>query len=127
VNVSHWTRAAVMAANEKIVELSASPEHPLQGIIGMTNKPGMRVTNGGATGAYAMLAAYTWVASGLYDTVLVLGVERATDCFDFESMTETPEVIQGPPPELGQNTEEILLEAGYDWDEINALRDEGVV
>jgi len=77
-----------------IFELAAIPEHPLHGIIGMTNKPGMRVTNGGATGAYAMLAAYTWVASGLYDTVLVLGVERATDCFDFESMTETPEVIK---------------------------------
>jgi acetyl-CoA C-acetyltransferase len=26
--------------------------------------------------------------------VIVLGVERATDCFDFESMTETPEVIK---------------------------------
>lgn len=77
-----------------IFELSAIPEHPLHGIIGMTNKPGMRVTNGGATGAYAMLAAYAWIASGLYDVVLVLGVERATDCFDFESMTETPEVIK---------------------------------
>jgi acetyl-CoA C-acetyltransferase len=60
----------------------------------MTNKPGVRVTNGGATGAYAMLTAYTYIASGLYDTVLALGVERATDCFDFESMTETPEVIK---------------------------------
>ncbi|MBI4161036.1 MAG: hypothetical protein HY509_01150, partial [Acidobacteria bacterium] len=40
-----------------IFELAAIPEHPLHGIIGMTNKPGMRVTNGGATGAYAMLAA----------------------------------------------------------------------
>jgi acetyl-CoA C-acetyltransferase len=77
-----------------IFEMAAIPEHPLQGIIGMANKPGMRVTNGGATGAYAMLAAYTWVASGLYDVVMCLGVEKATDCFDFDSMTSTPEVIK---------------------------------
>jgi acetyl-CoA C-acetyltransferase len=86
--------AVVFGIYNDIFEMSAIPEHPLQGIIGLPNKPGMRVTNGGATGAYAMLAAYTWVASGLYDKVLVLGVEKATDCFDFESMTETPEVIK---------------------------------
>ncbi len=86
--------AVVFGIYNDIFELSAIPEHPLQGIIGMANKPGIRVSNGGATGAYAMLCAYGWVASGLYDTVLVLGVERATDCFDFESMTETPEVIK---------------------------------
>lgn len=86
--------AVVYGIYNDIFELSAIPEHPLHGIIGMTNKPGMRVTNGGATGAYAMLAAWSWIASGLYDTVLVLGVEKATDCFDFESMTETPEVIK---------------------------------
>ncbi len=86
--------AVVYGIYNDIFELSAIPEHPLQGIIGMTNKPGIRVTNGGATGAYAMHCAYAWVASGLYDTVMVLGVERATDCFDFESMSETPEVIK---------------------------------
>lgn len=86
--------AVVFGIYNDIFQLSAIPEHPLQGIIGMANKPGIRVSNGGATGAYAMLCAYGWVASGLYDTVLVLGVERATDCFDFESMTETPEVIK---------------------------------
>jgi len=31
-------------------------------------------------------------------------------------------------PEVGQHTEEILLEVcGYDWDDINKLRDEGVI
>jgi formyl-CoA transferase len=28
----------------------------------------------------------------------------------------------GPAPEIGQHTEEIMLEAGYDWDEITSLR-----
>ncbi len=86
--------AVVYGIYNDVFEFSAIPEHPLHGIIGMTNKPGLRVTNGGATGAYAMMAAWSWIASGLYDTVLVLGVEKCTDCFDFESMTETPEVIK---------------------------------
>ena len=86
--------AVVYGIYNDIFEMSAIPEHTLQGIIGMANKPGMRVTCGGATGAYAMLTAYTWVASGLYDVVMALGVEKATDCFDFESKTSTPEVIK---------------------------------
>ena len=35
--------------------------------------------------------------------------------------------VRGPAPELGQHTEEILLEAGYGWDEIGRLRDDGVI
>jgi formyl-CoA transferase len=31
----------------------------------------------------------------------------------------------GPAPELGQHTEEVLLEAGLDWDAIGALREGG--
>jgi crotonobetainyl-CoA:carnitine CoA-transferase CaiB-like acyl-CoA transferase len=35
--------------------------------------------------------------------------------------------VRGPAPELGQHTEEILLEAGYGWDEIGKLREDGVI
>jgi formyl-CoA transferase len=31
----------------------------------------------------------------------------------------------GPAPELGQHTEEVLLEAGLDWDAITVLREGG--
>ena len=77
-----------------IFERSAIPEHPLHGICGMQNKFGLRVTCGGATGAYTMSAAHAYVAAGRFKAVLVLGVEKATDCFDFQSMSATPEVIK---------------------------------
>ncbi len=77
-----------------IFERTAIPEHPLQGIIGMQNKFGIRISNGGATGAYTMSAAHAYLAAGRFKTALVLGVEKATDCFDFKSMSATPEVIK---------------------------------
>jgi crotonobetainyl-CoA:carnitine CoA-transferase CaiB-like acyl-CoA transferase len=40
-------------------------------------------------------------------------------------LSETPVTVSGPPPELGANTEEILLDAGFTWDEVEALRSNG--
>jgi len=40
-------------------------------------------------------------------------------------LSETPVTVSAPPPELGQNTEEVLLDAGFDWAEIEALRGNG--
>lgn len=34
--------------------------------------------------------------------------------------------VRGPAPEIGQHTEEVLLETGYSWDEIGVLREAGV-
>lgn len=77
-----------------IFERACIPEHPLQGIVGMQNKFGIRISNGGATGAYTMSAAHAYIAAERFDVALVLGVEKATDCFDFQSMSSTPEVIK---------------------------------
>ncbi len=87
-------QAGVAGIYNDIFEFQAIPESGLQGIIGLANKPLMRVSNGGATGGYAMLAAYNMVASGQYDLVLLLGVEKATDCYDFEVKHPTPQVVQ---------------------------------
>lgn len=38
-----------------------------------------------------------------------------------------PTVPAGPAPELGQHTEFILLEAGFDWEEIRKLRESGAL
>ncbi len=86
--------AVVYGIYNDIFQRTCIPEHALQGIIGMQNKFGLRVSNGGATGAYAMSAAHAYVASGRFDVVMVLGVEKSTDCFDFLSMSATPEVIK---------------------------------
>jgi len=39
----------------------------------------------------------------------------------------TPTGPRGVAPELGQHTEEVLLELGYDWDAIIALKDGGAI
>ncbi|MBM3139408.1 MAG: CoA transferase [Chloroflexi bacterium] len=41
--------------------------------------------------------------------------------------TGTPWEIRAGAPELGQQTEEVLLELGYDWDRIAALKERGVI
>jgi crotonobetainyl-CoA:carnitine CoA-transferase CaiB-like acyl-CoA transferase len=43
------------------------------------------------------------------------------------NLSVTPGTIRHAAPEFGQHTEEVLLEAGYDWEEIEALRTDGVI
>jgi acetyl-CoA C-acetyltransferase len=85
--------SVVFGIYNDIFEHQAIPESTLGGLIGMANKPGVRVTNGGATGFYAMRAAIMEVASGYADVVLCVGGEKATDCYDPISKTQTPMVI----------------------------------
>jgi acetyl-CoA acetyltransferase len=85
--------STVFGIYNDIFEHQAIPESSLTGVIGMANKPGTRVTSGGATGFYAMRVAAMEVASGTSDCVLCIGGEKATDCFDPRSRTMTPMVI----------------------------------
>ena len=39
----------------------------------------------------------------------------------------TPGAPRGLSPELGQHTEEVLLEMGFDWDRIIALKERGAI
>ena len=41
--------------------------------------------------------------------------------------SETPAVAAVAAPELGQHTEEVLQEVGYSWEQIEALREQGVL
>jgi crotonobetainyl-CoA:carnitine CoA-transferase CaiB-like acyl-CoA transferase len=42
-------------------------------------------------------------------------------------LSDTPATAQGMAPELGQNTEEVLLELGYSWEDITAMREQEVI
>lgn len=39
----------------------------------------------------------------------------------------TPWEVTGPVPALGQHTEELLLDLGYDWTDVGRLKDEGAI
>jgi acetyl-CoA C-acetyltransferase len=54
--------------------------------LGATGKPFMRVNNGGATGLSAVLAAWTHVASGMFDVVLVAGADRVSESGSAQSV-----------------------------------------
>jgi len=41
--------------------------------------------------------------------------------------SKSPGQIGGPAPELGQNTEEVLLDIGYSWEDIAKLKDKKVI
>ncbi len=41
--------------------------------------------------------------------------------------SKTPAMIRSPAPELGQHTEEILLELGYTWEDITAFKKAGAI
>lgn len=69
-------------------------ESMIGGAVGLINKPAWRITKGGATGIYTMISAYHAVASGAFDRVLVLGVEKCLDPYDFEAKNSTPAVVQ---------------------------------
>ena len=43
------------------------------------------------------------------------------------NLSETPGRVRTAAPEFGQHTEDVLLEAGYTWEEIGELRDAGAI
>lgn len=70
------------------------PDGLVNDYIGMVPKPEVRVNTGGATGGSAIRIGYAEIASGLYDTCLVLGVEKCGDCYNYELAQSTPEVLK---------------------------------
>lgn len=71
----------------------AIPETFLTGPLGMHLTECDRVTTGGQTGLATMTRAYDAVAGGRHSPAMFLGVEKAQDCFDPETKSTTPMVI----------------------------------
>ncbi len=70
------------------------PDVYIHNYIGMGLKPSVRIATGGATGGAAVFVGWTWIASGLYDIVMVLGVEKATDNYNYAVGHATPETLK---------------------------------
>ena len=77
-----------------LFERQIMPDTYVHDYLGMYGRPGIRITTGGATGGYAFRAGYSEVASGLSDITMVIGVEKAQDCYDWAQDKTTPEVIK---------------------------------
>ena len=70
-------------------EHTMMPDTHIHYLLGHARKPGTRVTNGGATGGYAVRTAFAEVASGLHDVVMVVGVEKVADLANVLEMVKT--------------------------------------
>ncbi len=57
--------------------------------VGGRNKPFMRIHTGGATGGSAAQAGFFHVASGLFDSVLVVGADKVRECKDSQQVLNT--------------------------------------
>lgn len=61
------------------------PDVYMQDYLGLQGKPSLRVSAGAATGGCAIYAAHNLVASGMANIVLLLGMQKASDPYDFTS------------------------------------------
>ncbi|MBI4575053.1 MAG: thiolase family protein [Planctomycetes bacterium] len=88
-------QSVVYGVYNDLFERQVMPDVYVHDYIGMGGRPSVRVTTGGATGGAAVRAAWCEVASGLHDVVLVVGVEKCTDCYSYRLGSSTPEVLRG--------------------------------
>jgi acetyl-CoA C-acetyltransferase len=65
------------------------PEKWCVDAVGGRNKPFLRIHTGGATGASAVHAGFYHVASGLFDSVLVVGADKVRECRDSQQVLNT--------------------------------------
>jgi len=57
--------------------------------VGGRGKPYMRIHTGGATGASAAQAGFSHIASGIFNTVLVVGADKVRECRDSQQVLNT--------------------------------------
>jgi len=66
-------------------------------------------------------------AAGAFQTTTLGSGAEAEVVANPVDFSETPSRVRGTSPELGQHTEEVLLEAGLSWEEISTLRASGAL
>lgn len=86
--------SAVYAIYNEFFERQFMPELFTHDYLGLTFLPATRVAAGGATGGAGIRTGFMEVASGAHDIVLVVGLEKCTDCWDYDRNSATPEVLR---------------------------------
>lgn len=92
----------------ELFERQVMPDVFVHDYLGLRLKPSTRVTAGGATGGAAIRSGFVEVASGASDVTLVVGVEKATDCFNYEIGASSPEVLKAISFSLDMTWENML-------------------
>jgi acetyl-CoA C-acetyltransferase len=85
---------AVYGIYNDFFERQFQPDMYVHDYLGLAPRPATRVSTGGATGGTAVRIGFSEVASGLYDTCLVLGVEKCADLYDYGRQAATPEILK---------------------------------
>ncbi|MEQ1877796.1 MAG: thiolase family protein [Bdellovibrionia bacterium] len=86
--------SVVYGIYNEFFQRQVQPDLYVHDYLGLGGKPAMRVNTGGATGASAIRAGFMEVASGQSDMTLVMGVEKCSDCFDYNIGSATPEALK---------------------------------
>lgn len=86
--------SAVYAIYNEFFQRQFMPELFTHDYLGFTFVPATRVAAGGATGGAAIRTGFMEVASGAHDIVAVVGLEKCTDCWDYDRNVGTPEVLR---------------------------------
>jgi acetyl-CoA C-acetyltransferase len=81
--------AIVFASAPEVFEGVYEPDRWCVDGFGGVGKPLMRVHTGGATGGSGPLAASRLIASGMYETVLVVGLQRTSETADAQAVFTT--------------------------------------
>jgi acetyl-CoA C-acetyltransferase len=81
--------AVVFASAPEVFEGVYEPDRWCVDAFGGVNKPLVRVHTGGATGGSGPLAASRLIQAGMYDTVLVVGLQRTSETADAQKVFTT--------------------------------------
>jgi len=92
----------------------STPDVMVHDYLGFNGKPGVRVTDGAASSAYATRVGYAEVASGLSDILLVVGVQKGLDVIDPVTMHRGDAVLDTEMPTYDTIWEK--LRTVFPWD-----------
>lgn len=67
------------------------------------------------------------IVNNFYADIEIPGVEKGKLLNSPVTFRQNPASIKSAAPEIGQNTEEVLLELGYSWEDIAGLKEQKVI